>query len=44
MVPEPLRVARTHGKMVQAAPSCRALGSDSDQEGVGNAWIIWQWQ
>ena len=32
----PLTVARILGKMAQAAPSCRALGSDSDlQAGVG---------
>ena len=29
---------------VQAAPSCRALGSDSDQADLGSAWSIWQWQ
>ena len=44
LVAGPLTVARTCRKMVQAVPSCRALGSDSDQAGVGNAWSIWQWQ
>ena len=40
-----LTVARTHGKVAQADPSCRALGSGSDpQAGVGSAQSIWQWQ
>ena len=39
----PFSVARTCRKVVQAAPSCRALGSDSDaQAGVGSTWRIWQ--
>ena len=37
LVAGPLIVARTCGKMAQVASSCRALGSDSDQEGVGGA-------
>ena len=41
LVAGPLTVARTHGKVVQAAPSCRSLGGDSDQAGVGGAWSIW---
>ena len=45
LVTGPLTVARTHRKVVQAAPSCRALGSGSDpQAGVGSAQSIWQWQ
>ena len=36
-----LTVTRTHGKVAQAAPSCRALGSGSDpQVGVGSARSI----
>ena len=34
LVAGPLPLSRTHGKVAQAAPSCRALGSDSDQAGV----------
>ena len=36
---------RTHGEVIQAAPVCRALGSDSDPEtGVGGTQGIWYWQ
>ena len=39
-----LTVARTCGKLAQAAPSCKALGSGSDpQAGVSGTWSIWQW-
>ena len=34
-------VARTQGKVAQAAPNCRALGSDSYQTAVGRAQSIW---
>ena len=44
LVARPLTVSRSCGKVVQAAPSCRALGSDSDQAGVGYSQSIWQWQ
>ena len=45
LVAGPLTVARTCVKVAQAAPSCSALGSDSDpQAGVGSAQSIWQWQ
>ena len=45
LVAGPLTVVRTHRKVVQAAPSCRALESGSDpQAGVGSAWSDWQWQ
>ena len=44
LVAGPLTVARTCGKVAQAAPSCTTLGSDSDQVGVGSIWSIWQWQ
>ena len=38
-----LIVARTCRKMVQATPSCRALGSgDEPQADLGSAWSIWQ--
>ena len=38
-------VVRTHRKVAQAAPGCRALGSGSDhQAGVGSTQSIWQWQ
>ena len=41
LVAAPLTVARTQGKVVLAAPSCRALGSGSDlQSGVGCTWSI----
>ena len=44
LVAGPLTVARTHRKVVQATPSCRALGSGSDlQAGVGGTWSFWQW-
>ena len=40
-----LTVARTCKKVVQATPSCRALGSGNEpQAGLGGAWSIWQWQ
>ena len=32
------------GVAAQAAPSCRVLGSDSDQVCVGAAQSIWHWQ
>ena len=45
LVAGPLRVARTCRKVVQAAPSCRALGSSSGpQAGVGSTQSISQWQ
>ena len=44
LVAGPLSVARTLRKVAQAAPSCGALGSDSDQACVGGAWSTWQWQ
>ena len=45
LVSGPLTVAMTHGKVMQATPSCRALGSGSDlKAGVGCAQSIWQWQ
>ena len=45
VVAGPFTVSRTHGKVVQAAPSCRALGSGSDpQAGVDDTWSVWQWQ
>jgi len=38
LVAGPLTVARTCGKVAQAAPSCRALGSSRDpQAGIGSA-------
>ena len=40
----PLTVERTHGKVVHAAPSCRALGHDSEQACVGSTQSIWQWR
>ena len=40
LVSGPLTEERTHGKVVQPAPSCRALGSDS----VGGSQSVWQWQ
>ena len=40
-----LAVARTIGKVSQATPSCRALGSDKEaQEDLGSAYSIWQLQ
>ena len=39
-----LTVAGTQGKVAQAAPSYRVLGSDSDQGGIGGTQSIWQWQ
>ena len=45
LVAGPLTMARTQGKVAQAAPSCRALGRGSDpQAGVGGTQSIWQWQ
>ena len=44
LVARPWIVARTHGKVVQAAPSWRALRSDSDQACVGGLQNIWQWK
>ena len=45
VVAGPLAVARIRSKVVQAAPSCRALGSCSDtQTDVGSAQSVWQWQ
>lgn len=45
LVTGPLTVARTHRKVVQAAPSCRALGSGSElREVLDGAWNICQWQ
>ena len=41
----PSTVAKTQGKVAQAAPSCRVLGSDSNhQSGVGSTWNVWLWQ
>ena len=41
LVVGPLRVARTHRKVAQAAPSCRALGTGSDfQAGVSSAQVF----
>ena len=38
-------VARTCQEVRQGAPSCNALGCDSDpQAGVGGAQSVWQWQ
>ena len=40
-----LKVARTFGKVAQAAPSCRALRSGSDpQADVGSPWSVRRWQ
>ena len=40
-----LTVARTWRKVVQATPSCRALGSVNEpQADLGSARSIWQWQ
>ena len=40
-----LTVGRTGGKVEQAAPSCRALGSgNGPQEGLGGVQSICQWQ
>ena len=44
LVAGPLTVATTRGKVAQAVPSCRALGSDSDQSCVGGSLSPWQWQ
>ena len=45
LVAKPLTVARTCGKVAQASPSCRPLGSAGDlQTGVGGTWNVWQWQ
>ena len=35
LIAGPLATVKDHRKVAQAAPSCRALGSDSDQAGVG---------
>ena len=41
LIAGPLTVARTHGKVVQVVPHCRALGSSSDpQAGVGGAQSV----
>ena len=45
LVAGPLTVVRTYGKVAQAAPSFRVMGSGSDpQAGVGSAQSLWQWQ
>ena len=45
LVAGPLTVARTHGKVVQASPSFRALRSASDpQTGLAGAQSFWPWQ
>ena len=45
LVAGPLTVARTSGKVAQAAPSCRALGSgDAPQAGSGGMQSMWQGQ
>ena len=44
LVVGPLTVARTHGRVAQASPSCRALGRGSDKAGEVGTWSIWQWQ
>ena len=45
LVAGPLTVARNLGKMVYAAPICRALGNGSDsQAGRGSVQSIWQGQ
>ena len=45
LVAGPLTVARTHRKVVQAAPGCRALESESGlQAGVSSAQNVCQWQ
>ena len=37
-------IGKTHRKMFQADPSCRAMERDSDQACIGRAQSIWQWQ
>ena len=45
LVAGPLTVARTCGKVVQAASSCRALGSGNEsQADLGGTQSTWQWQ
>ena len=44
LVAGPLAAARTHRKVEQSTPSCRALGSNSGQAGVSGARHVWQWQ
>lgn len=40
-----LTVARIRGKVAQATPSCRILGSGNEpQADFGSAWSIWQRQ
>ena len=40
-----LTVTRTPQKVAEATPGGMVLGSVSEtQEGLGGAWIIWQWQ
>ena len=45
LVSGPLTVARRSGKVAQAIPNCRALGSGCDSQAcLGGAQSIWQWQ
>ena len=40
-----LIVARKCRKVMQATPSCRAVGSGNEpQADFDGAWCIWQWQ
>ena len=36
----PLTMAKGHGKVTQAAPSCRALGSDSNHQGEAKPGVF----